>query len=226
MSLSGGAGYDLVVTGSANISSVLDVSTVGRFGNLSGYQTTANQYALQSNDAVTGDQMGMSIDNAAYGNTGWSGPGIWVDDNVGNYPVLIGFQNKATWTDGTISMLKHTNFVDGLTITGSVAQEPHAISISSQTGSVDFSQSNIQTLTLASGVATHIEATNMTAGQSVVIEITQDASSAGTVTFDGSITFPGGTDYVPTTTLGGKDVLTLISFDGTVARGQGQNDFS
>ena len=66
----------------------------------------------------------------------------------------------------------------------------------------------------------------MKAGQSVLVEITQDGTSAGTVTIDGSITFPGGTDYSPTTTLGGKDVLTLVSFDGTTARAAGQNDFS
>jgi hypothetical protein len=115
---------------------------------------------------------------------------------------------------------------NGVHITGSVAQQPHSISISSATASIDFSQSNVQTLTLASGTPTHIEATNMVAGQSVLVEITQDGSSAGTVTFDGSITFPGGTDYVPTTTLGGKDVLTLVSFDGSVSRAAGQNDFS
>ena len=66
----------------------------------------------------------------------------------------------------------------------------------------------------------------MKPGQTVILEITQDASSAGTVTIDGSITFPGGTDYSPTTTLGGKDVLTLVSFDGTTSRAVGQNDFS
>jgi hypothetical protein len=118
------------------------------------------------------------------------------------------------------------SFPDGLNVTGSIAQQPHNISISSATASIDFSESNIQTLTLAGGVPTHLIPTNMVAGQSVVVEITQDGSSAGTVTIEGSITFPGGTDYVPTTTLGGKDVLTLVSFDGTTARAVGQNDFS
>lgn len=118
------------------------------------------------------------------------------------------------------------SFKRGMNVTGSIAQEPSAITISAATASIDFSQSNIQTLTLAGGVATHLIPINMSPGQSVIVEITQDGASAGTVTIDGTMSFPGGTPYAATTTLGGKDVLTLVSFDGINARSVGQNDFS
>ena len=111
-------------------------------------------------------------------------------------------------------------------ITGSVSQDVDTIAIASATASIDFSNSNYQTLTLASGTNTHLIPTNIKAGQTVVVEITQDAASAGTVTLDGSLTFPGGTPYTATTTLGGKDVLTLVSFDGSTVRAAGNNDFS
>ena len=111
-------------------------------------------------------------------------------------------------------------------ITGSVSQDVDTIAIASATASIDFSNSNYQTLTLASGTATHLIPTNIKAGQTVVVEITQDGALAGTVTVDGSLTFPGGTPYTATTTLGGKDVLTLVSFDGSTVRAAGNNDFS
>ncbi len=111
-------------------------------------------------------------------------------------------------------------------ITGSVSQDVDTIAIASATASIDFSNSNYQTLTLASGTSTHLIPTNIKAGQTVVVEITQDGALAGTVTVDGSLTFPGGTPYTATTTLGGKDVLTLVSFDGSTVRAAGNNDFS
>ncbi len=111
-------------------------------------------------------------------------------------------------------------------ITGSISQDVTDITIASATASIDFASSNVQTLTLASNVATHLIPINMVAGQSVKLEITQDAAIAGTVTIEGSMTFPGGTDYVPTTTLGGKDLLDLVTLDGTNVRSVAYNDFS
>jgi len=158
----------------------------------------------------------IDLDSAAINLTG----SVAVQDNL-----TVGGAGQL-YSNGLFEASGQSKFTNGLEVTGSIAQEPTSITIASATASIDFSQSNIQTLTLASGTATHLEATNMKAGQSVLVEITQDGTSAGTVTIDGSITFPGGTDYSPTTTLGGKDVLTLVSFDGTTARAAGQNDFS
>ena len=40
-----------------------------------------------------------------------------VDDPAFTYPVMIGFQNKATWTDGTITMLKPVDISGSLRTT-------------------------------------------------------------------------------------------------------------
>jgi hypothetical protein len=133
--LSGGSGLDLVVTGSANISTTLDAGQAVRAGSTSGYFSSINAYAASSVNMGTGDQMGMTVDNAAYGNTGWSGPGLWVDDPAGNYPVLIGFQNKASYTDGTITMLKNTDISGSLNMTGVINADG---GISTTTGNLNL----------------------------------------------------------------------------------------
>jgi hypothetical protein len=66
-----------------------------------------------------GDYIGVLVDNASYGNTGWAGPGISGNDPTDSYPVLIGFQSKSNWTDGRITLLKNTDISGSLNVTNS-----------------------------------------------------------------------------------------------------------
>jgi len=109
----------------------------------------------------------------------------------------------------TLDVLGKTTFSDQ--VVGSVA----AITLSSNTGSLDCSLGNFFTMTLGSGVDTLLNPSNIHAGQTINLQITQNGTTAGTISFPSSIKFAGGTDYVASTGLGAIDVLTLVSFDGT-----------
>jgi hypothetical protein len=102
-----------------------------------------------------------------------------------------------------------------LVVTGSVRGEVKALSISSNTASLDCSVDNFFTLTLVSGSDTLVNPTNINPGQTVNVLISPTGS--GTVSFPSNIKQASGSAYVATTGEGtlGKDVITFITFDGT-----------
>jgi hypothetical protein len=99
-----------------------------------------------------------------------------------------------------------------LTITGSVLGNVTALSISSNTASLNLSLGSFYTLQLVSGSNTFINPTNVKAGETVSLLVSTTGSA--TVSFPSIVLQPSGSSYVPTTTTG-KDVLTFISFDNT-----------
>ena len=103
-----------------------------------------------------------------------------------------------------------------LGISGSMFGGVITLSVVSTTASVDFSAGNMFTLTLPSA-STHIIPTNIRAGQTVNIQITQPTPGTGSVTFSPLVLFAGGNDYQATATGSAVDMLTLVSYDGTNA---------
>jgi len=111
-------------------------------------------------------------------------------------------------------------------IMGSVSAEVNSIAIVSNTGSLDCSQGNFFTITLQNGVDTHLVASNIQAGQSVNIRITQNATSAGTISFSGDFAFEGGVPFAPTATTNAVDLMSFITYDTSTLYGTGINNFS
>jgi len=109
-----------------------------------------------------------------------------------------------------------TRVTGDLTITGKsalngqVSQTVNSLNIVGTTASLDLSTGNFFTLTLVAG-STNINTTNITAGQTSTVLIT--SAVGATVTFPTTVKQPSGSAYVPTSTAGAKDVLTLISYD-------------
>jgi hypothetical protein len=99
-----------------------------------------------------------------------------------------------------------------LTITGSAYGNVSALSISSNTASMDLSKGNFFTLQLVSGSNTYINPSNISAGQTINLLVSTTGSA--TVSWPSSVKQVTGSAYIPTTTTG-KDVVTLISFDNT-----------
>lgn len=118
--------------------------------------------------------------------------------------------NKNTEITGSLGISGSTKFNGSVQITGSVNANVNALSISSQTASLDLSTGNFFTLQLVSGSATHINPSNIVPGQTVNIRLATTGSA--TVTFPTSVKQPSGSLYVPTTTTG-TDIITLVSFD-------------
>lgn len=110
----------------------------------------------------------------------------------------------------TASFLNPLN--QNLTITGSVLGNVVALSVSSNTASLNLSLGSFYTLQLTQSTNTFINPTNIRAGETVSLLVSTTGSA--TVSFPSIVLQPSGSSYVPTTTTG-KDVLTFISFDNT-----------
>jgi len=97
-------------------------------------------------------------------------------------------------------------------VTGSLRGEVKALTISSNTASMDCSTGNFFTLQLVSGSNTHINPSNIRPGQTINLKLATTGS--GTVSFPSSVKQVSGSSYVPTTTTG-TDIVTFISFDSS-----------
>jgi hypothetical protein len=100
-------------------------------------------------------------------------------------------------------------------ITGSVRGNVNALSITSNTASMDLSLSNFFTLSLVSGSSTHLTATNIRPGQTINLLITQSNPASGSLTYNSTIKFPAGNGYVATQASASKDIITFITFDSS-----------
>ena len=208
-------------TGNSNIA----VGRTALFSNVTGSSNTAiGRAALEYNVASNNTAVGYEalannttgIYNTALGSN--TGNGI----TTGNYNTILG----ASVTGLSSSLSNNIILADGQgniklrysgswTYSGSIAGEVRALTITSQTASVDLSTANLFTLTLVSGSTTNINPTNIRLGQTSMIQITQPATGSGTVTFNSIVKFPSGTPYTPTLTTGSIDTLSLVSFNGT-----------
>ena len=110
-----------------------------------------------------------------------------------------------------------TGSVGSTVITGSLRGEVSALSITSNTASLDLATNNFFTLTLANGANTHISASNILPGQTVNIRVTQGSAGTGTVSFNSAIDQPSGSLYTGSMIANAIDVISLITFDSSNA---------
>jgi hypothetical protein len=117
--------------------------------------------------------------------------------------------NGNTALTGTLTVANKTTFNDQ--VVGSVG----TITPSAGAATLDCSLGNFFTMTLAAGSNVLLTPSNIHAGQTINLQITQNGTTAGTITFPSTVKFTDGIDYVATTSLNAVDVITLVSFDGT-----------
>jgi len=97
-------------------------------------------------------------------------------------------------------------------LTGSAVGNLSALSISSNTASLDCSVANLFTLQLVSGSNTYINPTNVQGGQTFNVLVSTTGSA--TVSFPTIVKQVSGSAYAPTTTVA-TDVLTFIAKDSS-----------
>ena len=97
-----------------------------------------------------------------------------------------------------------------LIITGSTQGNVIALSISSNTASLDLSLASFYTLQLIQGTNTYINVSNVKPGVTTTLLVATTGSA--TVSFPSYVKQPSGSVYVPTVTTG-NDILTFISYD-------------
>ena len=104
-------------------------------------------------------------------------------------------------------------FSGSQTITGSVLGNVVPLSIASQTASMDLSKGNFFTLTLVSGSTTLLTASNIKAGQTINLLVTQASVGTGSLSYTSTFKFTPGNAYTASVSSSAKDIMTFITFD-------------
>jgi hypothetical protein len=130
---------------------------------------------------------------------------------------LLGSIASASFAETSITASFATNFVNSgsYVITGSHRGNVVSQSIASSTASFDFSTGNFFTLNLTGSTLTHISASNIQAGQTVNVRISQGATT-GSVNFSPAFYQVSGSAYTPTAVANAVDILTFITFDNSL----------
>lgn len=128
--------------------------------------------------------------------------------------------NDTKWTTiglltGSYATTGSNVFTGSQTITGSVYGNVVSMSIASQTASMNLSLGNFFTLTLVSGSATELVASNIKAGQTINLLLSQPLVGTGSLSYNSTFKFPAAANYIATTLSGSKDIITLVTFDTT-----------
>jgi hypothetical protein len=136
------------------------------------------------------------------------------DNGVLQYNTTTNEVSYATTLNGITNLATTGSviFTGNQVVTGSTRGNITALSIDSNTASLNLSTGNFFTLQLVSGSNTYINPSNILPGQTSLITLYTTGSA--TVSFPSSVKQPSGSAYVPTTSTG-VDILTLASIDST-----------
>jgi len=122
--------------------------------------------------------------------------------------------NIGSSTVGDISLQATDVTVTGsLSIDGPTYNAPTALSITSQTASLDADTGDVYTLDLVSGSNTHLVVGNRNPGQTFILKTTQPSVGSGTITFQNAA-FAGGIPPTATAAADAVDIYTFVTFDG------------
>jgi hypothetical protein len=103
-----------------------------------------------------------------------------------------------------------------MVMTGSLRGNVSALSIASNTASIDLSTNNFFTINLVNGANTHISASNIRPGQTVNLRVSQSSAGTGTVSFNAAIDQASGSLYTGSMVANAVDIVTFISFDSSI----------
>ena len=100
-------------------------------------------------------------------------------------------------------------------VSGSLRGQVTALSITSNTASLNMSTNNFFTLTLVNGANTYINPTNINPGQTVNILVSQSSAGTGTVSFPSQVKQASGSLYTGSAVANAVDIITMITFDAS-----------
>jgi hypothetical protein len=145
------------------------------------------------------------------------GNSVWVNTKQlsGSY-VITGSLQATSFTGSILGIASTSSFLNPLNqsviITGSTQGNVTALTISSNTASLNLNSGNFFTLQLVQGTNTFINPSNVKPGQSSILLLSTTGSA--TVSFPSTVKQPSGSSYTPTATTG-TDILTFASLDNT-----------
>lgn len=208
-----------IATGSRQLTAVGNL-------NMNGYSVvSASNLATTGSNTFKGNQ---TISGSIYLNSGSTinstGADITITAGVGNNAGVVLYNNDSSQylaVDSTGSYANKFTVANNLTVTGLTTTQNQivtgstrgnitALSITSNTASIDLSTGNFFTLQLISGSNTYINPSNILPGQTSILTLSTTGSA--TVSFPSFVKQPSGSAYVPTATTG-VDILTLASIN-------------
>ena len=208
---------DLTISGSNNTNSALfflggaSVATIGP--NIDMTAGPGGWSELGSNDGqnyVWVDDTGLNLVTNWDGNTETSAWRIATGSRqltaVGN----LNMNGRSVLSASNLATTGSVTFTGPQIVTGSTRGNVTALSISSNTASINLSAGNFFTLQLVSGSNTYINPSNILPGQTSILTLSTTGSA--TVSWPSFVKQPSGSTYVPTTTTG-VDIVTLASVD-------------
>jgi hypothetical protein len=80
---------------------------------------------------------------------------------------------------------------------------------------MDLSKGNFFTLTLVSGSTTQLTASNIKAGQTINLLVTQASVGSGNLSYNSTFKFTPGNQYTASISSSTQDILTFITFNNT-----------
>ena len=113
---------------------------------------------------------------------------------------------------GSLIVSGSSTFTGNQIVTGSTRGSVTALSIASNTASMDLSVGNFFTLQLVAGTNTYINPSSILPGQTSILTVSTVGSA--TVSWPSFIKHPSGSAYIPTTTTG-IVIVTLASTDSS-----------
>ena len=135
---------------------------------------------------------------------------VWVGNASGKTTTVSTSSFASTGSNTFVG----TEIITGsLIVTGSARGNVSALSITSNTASMDLSKANYFTLTLADTTTTHITATNIQPGTSATLVITTGTNSSASLA--PTLLQPSGNAYTASLGSSKKDVLSLVAVDST-----------
>ena len=125
-------------------------------------------------------------------------------------------------TSASFASTVSRTLVQNLTIDGAANGTVDTLAIASNTASIDLTNGNFFQITLQNGVDTHLVASNIQAGQNVNLKITNNATAAGTISFDtNDFKFADGTAFTVTAATSAVDLMSFVTFDTSNLIGTG-----
>ena len=203
-----GGGSAFPFTGSANISGSL---------NLNGNALITGSLVIEQNADITAFNL-TQFGQSAYAISQGGGYDTTVTIPINATHNFTGGGNNIyrfdvpTRVHNTFTVSGSSTFLQSTVLSGSIRGEVNALSIASNTASLNCALDNFFTLQLVSGSNTFINPSNILPGQTINLRI--NTTGSATVSFPSSVLQASGSTYVPTTTTG-VDVVTFISFDST-----------
>jgi hypothetical protein len=104
------------------------------------------------------------------------------------------------------------NVMGNSTFSGSVRGQVIALSVVSQTASMDLSLGNFFTLTLPTASVTYLNPTNIQPGETVQLLVSQQ-SVTGSLNYSSVLLFPTGSQYSASVFANSQDVLSFVTFN-------------